>query len=63
MWETINQSVPIFGIALIQVQDLGLGLNKLHDVCLVPLLKPMKVALDGIPSICSVTFTTQLGDR
>ncbi|KAK4831361.1 hypothetical protein QYF61_017492 [Mycteria americana] len=55
------QSVLILGIALIQVQDLALGLVELHEVHMGPLLKPVKVSLDGIPSLRHANCTTQLG--
>lgn len=32
-------------IALIQVQGLALGLDELHDICMVPPLKPVPLAL------------------
>jgi len=49
------------GIALNQVQQLALGLVKLHYVLVGPLFKPVKVPLDGIPSFCCITCTPQLG--
>ncbi|KAK4806919.1 LOW QUALITY PROTEIN: hypothetical protein QYF61_012640 [Mycteria americana] len=54
----IPQSVLILGIALTQVQDLVLGLVELHEVHMGPLLKPVKIPLDGSPSLYC---TTQLG--
>ncbi|KAK4826170.1 hypothetical protein QYF61_006032 [Mycteria americana] len=57
----ILQSVLILGIALTQVQDLALGLVELHDVHMGPVLKPVKVPLDGIPSLKRIKCTTQLG--
>ncbi|KAK4808149.1 hypothetical protein QYF61_000129 [Mycteria americana] len=55
------QPVFVLGIALTHVQDLALGLIELHDVCTGPPLKPVKVPLDGIPSLQCVDCTTQLG--
>lgn len=40
----------MFGIVQLHVQDLGLGLAELNEVCIGPLLNPVKVPLDGIPS-------------
>ncbi|KAK4824941.1 hypothetical protein QYF61_021561 [Mycteria americana] len=57
----IFQSVLLLGIALIQVQNLALGFVELHAVCTGPLLKPVKVPLDGIPSLQRIDCTTQLG--
>ena len=51
----------MLGIALIQVQDLALGLVEPHEVCIGPPLKPVQVPLDGIPSLQCVNRTTQLG--
>ncbi|KAK4823584.1 hypothetical protein QYF61_003770, partial [Mycteria americana] len=56
----ITQSVLILMIALIQVQDLALGLE-LHEVHVGQLLKPVKVPLDGIPSLKQINYTTRLG--
>ncbi|KAK4821221.1 hypothetical protein QYF61_015789 [Mycteria americana] len=57
----IPQSVLIVGIALTQVQDLGLGLAEHHEVHMGPLLQPVKGPLDGIPSLQCIDCTTQLG--
>ncbi|KAK4810873.1 hypothetical protein QYF61_013281 [Mycteria americana] len=57
----IPQSVLILGIALTQVQALALGLVELHEVHMGPLLKPVQVPLDGIPSLQRINCTTQLG--
>ncbi|KAK4827673.1 hypothetical protein QYF61_020484 [Mycteria americana] len=54
---------PVFvlGVALTHVQDLALGLVEPHEVRMGPPLKPVKVPLDGIPSLQCVDHTTQLG--
>ncbi|KAK4810951.1 hypothetical protein QYF61_013359 [Mycteria americana] len=57
----IPQSVLIMGIALTQVQALALGLVELHEGHMGPLLKPVQVPLDGIPSLQQINCTTQLG--
>ncbi|KAK4827794.1 hypothetical protein QYF61_021747 [Mycteria americana] len=56
-----TQAVFVFGIAPTHVQDLALGLVELHEACTGPSLKPVKVPLDGIPSLQSIDCTTQLG--
>ncbi|KAK4810518.1 hypothetical protein QYF61_004481 [Mycteria americana] len=55
------QPVFVLGIAPTSVQDLALGLVQLHEVHMGPSLKPVKVPLDGIPSLQRVDCTTQLG--
>jgi len=55
------QPVLVFGIAPTHVQDLVLGLAELHAVHTGPPLQPVKVPLNGIPSLQSVNHTTQLG--
>ncbi|KAK4808976.1 hypothetical protein QYF61_015210 [Mycteria americana] len=64
-WLLSNQFIPwsvlILGIALTQVQDLALRIVEVHEVCMGPLLKPVKVALDGIPSLLRINCTTELG--
>ncbi|KAK4818497.1 hypothetical protein QYF61_014227 [Mycteria americana] len=55
------QPVFVLGIAATHVQDLALGLVELHEVHMGPPLKPVKVPLDGIPSLQAVYCTTQLG--
>ncbi|KAK4816734.1 hypothetical protein QYF61_022286 [Mycteria americana] len=57
----IPQSVLILGVALTQVQDLTLGLVEPHEVHMGPLLNPVKIPLNGIPSPRHVNHTTQLG--
>ena len=51
----------MFRTALTQVQDLTLGLVELHEVRMGPFLKPVKVPLDGIPSLRHVNSSTQPG--
>ncbi|PKU44258.1 hypothetical protein llap_5451 [Limosa lapponica baueri] len=58
---TPAHSVFVLGIDLTQVQNLALGLIELHEVYAGPLLKPVKVPLDGIPSLQYVNRSTQLG--
>jgi len=43
------------------MQDLALGLAKLHAVHAGPPLQPVKVPLNGIPSLEHVNHTAQLG--
>ena len=49
----------MFGIAPTQLQGLALGLVELHEVRTGSPLKPVKVCLDGSPSLQSVDCTTQ----
>ena len=51
----------VLGIALTHVQDLARGLVERHVVCMRPPLKPVKVPLDGVPSLQHVDCSTQLG--
>jgi len=55
------QPVLVFGIALTHMQDLALGLVELHAVHAGPPLLPVKILLNGIPSLQRVNHTTQLG--
>ncbi|KAK4827472.1 hypothetical protein QYF61_018708 [Mycteria americana] len=55
------QPMFLLGIASTHVKDLALGLVELHEVRTGPPLKPVKVPLDGIPSLRRVNRTTQLG--
>jgi len=48
-------------IASTQVQDLILSLVALCEVYRGSLLKPVKIPLDGIPSLKLLSCTTQLG--
>ncbi|KAK4832279.1 hypothetical protein QYF61_021678 [Mycteria americana] len=50
----------ILGIVPTKVQGLALGLVELHDIRMGPLLKPVKVPLDGIPSLKHINCTTQI---
>lgn len=50
----------MIGIVLTQVQDLAFALVELHEIHRGP-LKPVKVPLDGIPSLQQANCTTQLG--
>ncbi|KAK4831337.1 hypothetical protein QYF61_017468 [Mycteria americana] len=56
------QPVFVLGIAPTHVQDLALGPVELHEVRTGPPLKPVRVPLEGIPSLWHVNSTTQLGD-
>ena len=47
-------------VALTQVQDLALGCVEPHEVHQCPLLKPVQVPLDGIPSLWCIDHTPQL---
>ncbi|KAK4830572.1 hypothetical protein QYF61_011750 [Mycteria americana] len=55
------QPVFVLGTSPTHVPDLALGPVELHEVHMGPPLKPVKVPLDGIPSLQRVNHTTQLG--
>ncbi|KAK4822675.1 hypothetical protein QYF61_019042 [Mycteria americana] len=55
------QPVFVLWIAPTHVQDLALGFVELHELHTGPPLKPVKVPLDGIPSVQHVDRTTQVG--
>ncbi|TRZ20684.1 hypothetical protein HGM15179_006408 [Zosterops borbonicus] len=57
----LDSPAYVLGIAPTQVQDLALGLVKLHEVPTDPSPKPVKVPLDGIPYLQCVYCTTQRG--
>ncbi|PKU45118.1 hypothetical protein llap_4569 [Limosa lapponica baueri] len=57
----IPQSILILVIISTQMQDPPLGLVELHEICISPFLRPVKVSLGGIPSLYCNTCTTQLG--
>lgn len=60
--QTIHSlSVPILGVAPTHVQVLGLGHVEFNEVHTGPLLKPVKVPRDGIPSTKCINCTTELG--
>lgn len=54
------QSVFVFRIGLIQVQDLALGFIDFHKSLLGLCLQPVQSPQDGIPSLQHVDFTSQL---
>jgi len=54
------QPVLVFGIAPTHMKELAPGLVELHAVHTGPPLQPVKVPLNGIPSLQSVNHTTQL---
>ncbi|KAJ7411115.1 hypothetical protein BTVI_51132 [Pitangus sulphuratus] len=56
----IPQPGLIPGVALTQVQHLALGLVKLHEIPMGPLLELVQVPLDVILSFRCVNNTTQL---
>jgi len=53
-----SQPVFVLGIALTHVQDLALGLVQLHRVHMGPLLKPLKVPLDGVVVWCCLELVS-----
>ncbi|GAB0209612.1 hypothetical protein GRJ2_003426900 [Grus japonensis] len=67
LWENIRGGRLLYGVLhdksqkLLKEKDLALGLVELHKVRTGRLLKPIKVPLDGIPSLKRINRTTQLG--
>lgn len=59
---SLVQPVFVIEIAPTHLKDLTLNLAEHHDVCMGPLLKLVKVLLDGISSLQYVGCRTQLGD-
>ena len=59
----IAQPVSVLGIVPTHVQDLALGLVELHEVRMGPPLKPVKVPLDGIPSLWGFEGRVQGGSQ
>ena len=57
----IPQLALVMEVALTQVQDLAFGFVEPHEIHLGPLLKPVQVPLDGIPSFSFAGYTPQLG--
>ena len=57
----VLQLALIVGVATTHVRDLSLGFVEPHDVHLGPLLQPVQVYLDDIPSLRCVDCTPQLG--
>lgn len=57
----IAQPVFMFGITSTQLQDLSPSLLELHEVNVDPLIKPVQILLNSIPSFYCVSSTTQLG--
>ncbi|XP_009980144.1 PREDICTED: testosterone 17-beta-dehydrogenase 3-like [Tauraco erythrolophus] len=53
-----QHSLPGEKIALTRLRDLAFGLVELHDVHISAPLKPVKVPLDGIPSLKHVSCST-----
>ncbi|PKU36192.1 hypothetical protein llap_13505 [Limosa lapponica baueri] len=56
-----TQPILVLGIAPTDMQDLALALVELQEVHTGPSLKPVKISLDGIPSLQHIDGTTQLG--
>lgn len=57
----IPQLVLIAGVATTQVQGFAPGFVEPHEVHLGPLLEPVWVSLNGIPSLECVDCTPQIG--
>lgn len=55
-----SQPVPMLDVDLMCIPDLALDLVEPREAPMDPLLKPVEVSLDGIPSLRHVNHTTQL---
>ncbi|KAK4824657.1 hypothetical protein QYF61_017030 [Mycteria americana] len=53
--------VALYGVAVAQVQDLALGLVKPHTTDLGPLIQPVQVPLQSLPTLKQINTPTQLG--
>ncbi|KAK4826971.1 hypothetical protein QYF61_012912 [Mycteria americana] len=53
--------VALHGVAVAQVQDLALGLVKPHTIDLSPLIQPVQVPLQSLPTLKQINTPTQLG--
>ncbi|KAK4821205.1 hypothetical protein QYF61_015773 [Mycteria americana] len=53
--------VALHGVAVAQVQDLALGLVKPHTIDLGPLIQPVQVPLQSLPTLQQTNTPTQLG--
>ncbi|KAK4827207.1 hypothetical protein QYF61_015235 [Mycteria americana] len=53
--------VALHGVAVAQVQDLALGLVKPHTIDLGPLIQPVQVPLQSLPTLQQINTPAQLG--
>ncbi|KAK4821198.1 hypothetical protein QYF61_015766 [Mycteria americana] len=53
--------VALHGVAVAQVQDLALGFVKPHTIDLGPLIQPVQVPLQSLPTLQQINTPTQLG--
>ncbi|KAK4833022.1 LOW QUALITY PROTEIN: hypothetical protein QYF61_027404 [Mycteria americana] len=53
--------VALHGVAVAQVQDLALGLVKPHTIDLGPLIQPVQVPLQSLPTLKQINTPAQLG--
>ncbi|KAK4829521.1 hypothetical protein QYF61_005160 [Mycteria americana] len=53
--------VALHGVAVAQVQDLALGLVTPHTIDLGPLIQPVQVPLQSLPTLQQINTPTQLG--
>ncbi|KAK4831626.1 hypothetical protein QYF61_018566 [Mycteria americana] len=56
-----RKPVALHGVAVAQVQDLALGLVKLHTIDLGPSIQPVQVPLQSLPTLKQINTPTQLG--
>ncbi|KAK4821425.1 hypothetical protein QYF61_019703 [Mycteria americana] len=53
--------VVLHGVAVAQVQDLALGLVKPHTIDLGPLIQPVQIPLQSLPTLKQINTPAQLG--
>ncbi|KAK4831880.1 hypothetical protein QYF61_020027 [Mycteria americana] len=58
---TVFEPVALHGVAVAQVQDPALGLVKPHTIDLGPLIQPVQVPLQSLPTLKQINTPTQLG--
>ncbi|KAK4821782.1 hypothetical protein QYF61_002198 [Mycteria americana] len=57
----LPKPVALHGVAVAQVQDLALGLVEPHTIDLGPLIQPVQVPLQSLPTLQQINTPTQLG--
>ncbi|KAK4832950.1 hypothetical protein QYF61_026606 [Mycteria americana] len=55
------RTVALHGVAVAQVQDLALGLVEPHTIGLGPLIQPVQVPLQSLPTLKQINTPAQLG--
>jgi len=53
--------VALHGVVVTQAQDLALGLVEPHTVGLIPLIQPVQIPLQSLPTLKQINISAQLG--